>query len=109
MIFNTVDNNLRYEFEQDIINLAFISTDKKSIFKVINGQTPTLLNEVIKKNINIKTLYILNDIMEFFTEWTKEITDDKLIWLMCKYHCENCQPSIEYDKKKFKEIIDTYL
>jgi hypothetical protein len=108
MIFN-IDNNLRYKFEQDIINLAVMSTDKKSIFKVINGQTPTLLNEVIKKNIDIKTLCILNDIMEFFTEWTNEITDDKLVWLICKYQCENYQLFIEYDKKKFKEIVDTYL
>jgi len=42
-----------------------MSKDNKSIFKVINGQTPTLLNEVIKKNIDIKTLYILNDIIGF--------------------------------------------
>lgn len=108
MIFN-IDNDLRYKFEQDIINLVFMSTDKKSIFKVINGQTPILLNEVIKKNIDIKTLCILNDIMEFFTEWTEDIINDKLIWLICKYQCENYQPFIEYDRKKFKEIVDTYL
>jgi hypothetical protein len=103
------DNNLKYKFEQDIINLVFMSKDNKSIFKVINGQTPNLLNEVIKKNIDIKTLYILNDIIGFFTEWTNEITDDKLTWAICKYQCENYHPSIEYDKKKFKEIIDTYV
>ena len=94
------NQSLTYNFEQDIIHLF----ETENWLKVNNGQHPYLLEETMKKGIEIETLCILNDIMKFFPMWQEKISDD-IIWPSYKLKCERYTPFINYDKEKFKTIL----
>ena len=97
------NQSLTYNFEQDIIELF----NTNNWLKVSNGQYPHLLTQVMKNNINIETLCILNDIMKFFPMWSEKISDD-IIWPSYKLKCERYTPFINYDKEKFKMILKEF-
>jgi len=92
--------SLTYNFEQDIIMLF----ETENWLKVNNGQYPYLLEQTMRKSIEIETLCILNDIMCFFPMWTERIADN-IIWPDYKLKCERYTPFIQYDKQKFKKIL----
>ena len=94
------NQSLTYNFEQDIIHLF----ETENWLKVNNGQYPHLLEETMKKGIEIETLCILNDVMKFFPMWSEKISDD-IIWPGYKLKCERYTPFINYDKEKFKTIL----
>jgi len=94
------NQSLTYNFEQDIIHLF----ETENWLKVNNGQHPYLLEEAMKKGIEIETLCILNDIMKFFPMWSEKISDD-IIWPGYKLKCERYTPFINYDREKFKTIL----
>jgi len=94
------NQSLTYNFEQDIIHLF----ETENWLKVNNGQYPYLLEETMRKGIEIETLCILNDIMKFFPMWSEKISDD-IIWPGYKLKCERYTPFINYDREKFKTIL----
>jgi hypothetical protein len=94
------NQSLTYNFEQDIIHLF----ETENWLKVNNGQYPYLLEETMRKGIEIETLCILNDIMKFFPMWSEKISDD-IIWPGYKLKCERYTPFIDYDREKFKTIL----
>ena len=94
------NQSLTYNFEQDIIHLF----ETENWLKVTNGQHPYLLEETMKKGVEIETLCILNDVMKFFPMWTEKISDD-IIWPGFKLKCERYTPFINYDKDKCKTIL----
>ena len=57
-----------------------------------------------QKDIALETLIILNDLMNFFPMWEKEIYDD-IVWPSFKKKCEKYKPFLSYDKEKFKLIL----
>jgi len=69
---------LTYVFENDIIGLLG-DDDPEQMLAVIDGQHPNLLREVMSGSIQIETMVILNDIMNFFPMWNRKISDD-IIW-----------------------------
>ena len=58
--------------------------------------------------INIETLVILDDIMNFSKYWKSNIKDD-IVFPDFMKKCESYKPFINYDKEKFKQIIKTAL
>jgi hypothetical protein len=75
---------------------------------VVDGQYPLLLREMTYGNINIETVCILNDIMNFLPMWNKKITDD-VIWPTLRRKIEKYTPFLVYDKDKFKTILKESL
>ena len=71
---------------------------------VENGQYPILLKKVMQKIIAVETLVILNDIMNFFPMWDKKIADT-IVWPTMRKKFVKYKPFIDYDKKKFIEIL----
>ena len=98
------NQSLTYNFEQDIICILERGESLDSIFKVSDSQYPTLLTIVMQKDIMIETFIILNDILNFFPMWSKKI-DDTIIWPSIKRKCEKYAPFIQYDKVKFRDIL----
>jgi len=94
---------LTYVFENDIIGLLG-DDDPEQMLAVIDGQHPNLLREVMSGSIQIETMVILNDIMNFFPMWNRKISDD-IIWPNWRLKCEKYTPFINYDKVKFKNIL----
>ena len=102
------NQSLQYKFKNDIITLLEKYDDPESMLKVVDGQHPPLLEEMIGKNIMFETVTILNDLMGFFKVWDKKINDD-VIWPEYKLKCEKYAPFIVYDKAKFKEVLKEQL
>ena len=97
------NQSLTYVFENDIIGLLG-DDDPEQMLAVIDGQHPNLLREVMSGSIQIETMVILNDIMNFFPMWNRKISDD-IIWPNWRLKCEKYTPFINYDKVKFKNIL----
>lgn len=95
--------SLTYRFEQDIIHLME-QEQPEELLRVYSGQHPKLLKKVMLKDIELETLCILNDIMDFFPMWAEKIVDD-IVWPSWKNKVEKYTPFIKYDKNKFKSII----
>jgi len=100
--WQTRNQRLTYQFEQDIIYL-FNKYELKDILSV-SGSYPKLLEEMMQKNVMIETVVILNDMMNFFPMWQKKISDD-IIWPNWKLKLEKYTPFLYYDKAKFKAIV----
>ena len=97
------NQSLTYVFENDIIGLLG-DDDPEQMLAVIDGQHPNLLREVMSGSIQIETMVILNDIMNFFPMWDRKISDD-IIWPNWRLKCVKYTPFVTYDKVKFKNIL----
>ena len=102
------NQSLTYRFEQDIIGLFAATQSPNEMLVVVDGQYPLLLREMTYGNINIETVCILNDIMNFLPMWNKKITDD-VIWPTLRRKIEKYTPFLVYDKDKFKTILKESL
>lgn len=101
--WQTRNQKLTYQFEQDIIYL-FDKYETNEILAVVDDFYPRLLEEMMQKNIMIETVVILNDLMKFFPMWERKIKDD-IIWPNWKLKIEKYTPFVNYDKVKFKSIV----
>ena len=96
--------SLTYTFQNDIMYMLDKVNDPNDLLIVKNNEFPKLMQYVTQGDTSLETLVIMNDIMNFFPMWNKEIYDD-IIWPDFKMRCEKYAPFIHYDKKKFKEIL----
>jgi hypothetical protein len=71
-----VIQSLSYTFENDCNKLFGDCKNPNDLIKVLNGDYPVLLKNILHKDAEIETLCILNDILGFFPMWTKMITDN---------------------------------
>lgn len=95
------NQRLTYQFEQDIIFLFESSGD---CLHVDNGNHPYLLTMLMRGEVMIETVVILNDLMGFLPMWKKKIVDD-IIWPTWCQRIEKYAPFVRYDKVKFKSIV----
>lgn len=102
--WQTRNQRLTYQFEQDIIGLLTAVPTPNDLLVVKDGQYPVLLQEVMQGTITIETLVILNDIMNFFPMWHNKISDT-IIWPSWERRCLKYTPFVVYDKAKFKAIL----
>mgnify|MGYP003704455439 CR=1 FL=1 len=96
--------SLTYTFENDIMYMLADGNSPDSMLEVPPNSYPLLMRMAQMKQITLETLCILNDIMNFFPMWDKKIDDD-IIWPDFKLKCVKYTPFIDYDKKKYIEIL----
>lgn len=103
------NQSLTYRFKEDIIYiLDETNGNPNESLKVENGQHPQLLRYVWGHDVNIETMVILNDIMNFLPMWDKKI-DDSIIWPQWKKKIVKYSPFLHYDKDKFTSILKESL
>lgn len=68
--------SLTYTFENDIIVLLDKVENPNDLLVVRNNEFPKLMQYTTQGDITLETLIILNDLMNFFPMWEKEIYDD---------------------------------
>lgn len=96
--------SLSYIFEQNLNHLFDLVEKPEDMLKVIDGQYPLLYNEYLQGKVNLETIIILNDIMNFFPMWKKKVTDD-IVFPDFITKCEKYKPFLNYDKAKFRNKI----
>ena len=99
--WQTRNQRLTYQFEQDII---YLFESSGNCLHVDNGSYPYLLMQVMQGEVMIETLAIMNEMMNFFPMWEKKITD-YIVWPNWKLKIEKYTPFIHYDRVKFKSIL----
>jgi len=96
--------SLTYTFENDIVHLLDEVEKPNDLLLVKSNEFPKLLQSVMNYSISIETVIILNDIMNFFPMWKKQIDDD-IVWPDWQRRIEKYSPFIHYDKSKLKNIL----
>jgi hypothetical protein len=102
--------SLTYVFENDIIKLL----DKYGIkgemlFRVDGNHYPKLLEEVMRDEVKLETLIILNDNTNFVEKhWLPRIEDD-IVWPQWYKKIIKYTPFLHYDKQSFKNILKTKI
>ena len=96
--------SLTYTFENDIIRLLDRVDDPNELLMVRKNEFPLLMQYATQGDIALETLIILDDLMNFFPMWEKEIYDD-IVWPNFKIKCMKYKPFLHYDKNKFKQIL----
>lgn len=93
--------SLSYIIKED---LSILDTDIDTNFKVIEGQYPKLLTFYLKKKINLETIIILNNILNFVPKWKRDIRDVTL-WPDIYNKIVQTQKFLVYDKEKIHKLI----
>jgi hypothetical protein len=93
--------SLQYIFETDLQKL---DENFDANIVVVGGQHPPLLKKIMRKEISIETVVILNSLCKFFKHWSRSITDE-VIWPQFKFRCVKYKPFVQFDSNKFKKIV----
>ena len=96
--------SLTYTFESDIIKLLDMVDNPNELLVVKQNQFPKLMQCATQGDICLETLIILDNIMNYFPMWEKEIYDD-IVWPNFKMKCQKYRPFLHYEKEKFKQIL----
>ena len=96
--------SLTYTFENDIIKLLDMVDNPNELLVVKQNQFPKLMQCATQGDICLETLIILDNIMNYFPMWEKEIYDD-IVWPNFKMKCQKYRPFLHYEKEKFKQIL----
>jgi hypothetical protein len=102
--WNKTQQSLTYTFENDIIRLLDKVDNPNDLLVVRKNEFPLLMQYASQGDITLETLIILDDLMNFFPMWEKEIYDD-IVWPNFKMKCVKYKPFLHYDKNKFKQIL----
>jgi len=100
--------SLSYVFKQNLDHLFEMVEKAEDLLKVVDGQYPLLYNEYLQGKVNLETIIILNDIMNFFPMWQKKVDDD-IVFPDFIFKCQKYAPFLNYDKSKFKNLIKEKL
>lgn len=99
-----VMQSLSYTFQNDCDKLFSNITNPNEILQSEDGDYPKLLTSALQKNIEIETLCILNDILNFIPMWNKKIADT-IRWPDYRRKLLKYSPFLKYDKTKFKILL----
>ena len=94
---------LSYTFENDLLNIFDIN-DHSKLFKCNSKEFPVLLTKLMRNEICIETVIIMNKFLKFVYKWDKSITDD-ICWPNIRNKLIKYEPFLEYDKIKFKTSL----
>lgn len=94
--------SLTYRFENDLDSLLN-KYKPVDLIRVSDGY-PKLLSELMEGNICIETVVVMNLIMGFIPMWKEKIQDD-IIWPNYELRIRKYTPFIEFDERKYKQIL----
>lgn len=98
------NQSLFYKFSTDLDILFEKVKNPDKLLMIRSGNFPILLQETMEGNIQVETLCILNDILNFLPFWEKKIDDD-IIWPEWNRKIIKYTPFIDFDKNKYKNIL----
>lgn len=100
--------SLSYTFENDCILIFENSKLNPNEVLMTDGDYPLLLTKTLQKDVQIETLCILNQILEFFPMWTNKI-NDTIRWPEYRRKCIKYASFLPQDMIKYKLILKKVL
>ena len=99
-----VIQSLSYTFENDCkVIFEDCASNPNAVLKT-DGDYPVLLTKTLRKETQIETLCILNEILEFFPMWSRKITDT-IRWPEYRKKCIKYTAFLPKDVVKYKLIL----
>ena len=102
--------SLRISFSDDC-SCVFHEADKmempfNDIFKYEDGRHPLIMRLYLQRQISIESFIIMNQILNFFVDFDKQMTDD-VMWKEVKNKCLNYEPFLptKNDLQPYKDIM----
>jgi len=96
--------SLSYTFENDCkVIFEDCASDPNTVLKT-DGDYPVLLTKTLRKETQIETLCILNEILGFFPMWSRKITDT-IRWPEYRKKCIKYTAFLPKDVVKYKLIL----
>jgi hypothetical protein len=95
--------SLSYVYQSDLKKMLASVANPQEILEIKNGQNSHLLTHLYKRQINLETVIILNELMEFFEYYSKNLSDD-LIWPKYRMKCEKLKPFLKLDMERLRNI-----
>jgi hypothetical protein len=105
--YQKVLQSLGYIFENECRDL-FQSVDEPNELVASNGEHPILLKKVLRSEISVQTLIILNKLLNFIPMWNKKI-NDTIVWPNYYKKIEKYTPFFNVDLTKYKLIVKKCL
>ena len=102
-----VIQSLSYTFENDC-KVIFGDCTNPNQALMTDGDYPLLLTKVLRKEVQIETLCILNQILGFFPMWTDKI-NDTIRWPAYRQKCMKYAAFLPQDSVKYKLILKKVL
>ena len=95
--------SMTYMFKQDLIKMKD-SYDENILVK--DGTHPYLMRLVIREDVGVETMIIMNTLTPFYDYWTKKLGLD-MVWQDLRKKAENYQPFFinNVDLSKYKSYI----
>ena len=102
-------DGITYYFKTDMEQLMRKSQgDFNKIFTITRGQHPILIKTYLAKRINLETLCVLQDILNYVRDFDKHISDT-IIWPQLKTKILKYKPFINYNQTKLKLTLKEFL
>jgi hypothetical protein len=96
--------SLAYMFKEDL-NFLFDNVENpEQLLRVVDGEYPLLYTYHLQGKIQIETIIIMNDFLNFMPMWSKKVDDD-IIFPQFVLKCEKYSSFLNYDEVKFKSIL----
>lgn len=99
-----VIQSLGYIFENDCRKLFDGVENPNSILQSESGDYPILLTKAMRKEIEIESLCILDNLLGFVPVWTNKITDT-IRWPQYRRKIIKYKPFVPFDKTKYKLLL----
>ena len=96
--------SLKYIFEQDMNILLNQVTDFSKLFFVENGQHPILFRNYLSQRISIETMVILNKLVDYQTDWDKNI-QETVVWPTHKKVLKNYDSLLTFNETEYKMVV----
>jgi hypothetical protein len=96
--------SLSYTFENDCDKIFDEVMNPNEVIKVVNGEYPILLTMALRKEIEIETLCILNELLRFFPNWKNNISDT-IRWPGYCRKVLKYSAFIKFDETKCRSIL----
>lgn len=92
---------LTYIFTNDLDKL---DSNFNQNLKVLKGQHPNLLKLLLRKDVCIETVIILDDLADFSSYWLDSIKEN-VIWPVMYSRMVKYKPFVRYDKEKMRKAV----
>lgn len=96
--------SLSYIFENDCHKIFENVEDPNSVLLSTDGDYPKLLTMALRKDIEIETVCILNQILNFIPVWSKRI-NDTIRWPVYRQKLIKYAAFIHLDQLKYKQLL----
>lgn len=100
--WNKKIQSLSYIFKEEV-NLIFSNKEFDSLFKIENNQHPQILKEYLQGKISLETLVILNQILNYKSDFDKKLSDP--IWEFVSNRISKYSSFLHTDIFKYKKIL----